>query len=41
VYVLGEPLRASASIGAVIDAAGRLEDRNRSNNARTETLNPR
>ncbi|NPV03449.1 MAG: hypothetical protein HPY67_01785 [Syntrophaceae bacterium] len=41
VYVLGEPLKAPASVGAVIDAAGRLEDRNRSNNARTENLNPR
>ncbi len=41
VYVLGEPLRSSASVGAVIDAAGRLEDRNRSNNAREETLTPR
>lgn len=41
VYVLGEPLRAAVTVGVVIDAEGRVDDRNRANNAKTETLNPR
>jgi hypothetical protein len=41
VYVLGEPLRTAATVEAVIDPQGRVDDRNRANNAKAEALAPR
>ena len=41
VYVLGEPLRTAATVEAVIDPQGRVDGRNRADNAKTESLDRR
>lgn len=41
VYVLDVPLNGPATVGAVIDATGRIDDRDRTNNAKAESLSPR